>query len=335
MHSLYRPRRSHQATPFAVALVLHSGIWEILRTWKSLQACRLFQSHLRTKADMWRARRSAVCWNVWGRAGVGSVGVLGSTGTYAYLSRLERRRAVEVAVETLDGATPVIAGVGALRTDEACSFARDAAAAGADALLLAPVSYTPLTQEEAFRHFETVAAATDLPLCIYNNPGTTHFSFSLELLERLAAIPEIAAVKMPLPADGDIAGDLARLRSVLPEGFVIGYSGDWGCAEALLAGAESWFSVIGGLLPERAKELTRAAQAGDRDMARRVDSQLAPLWGLFKQHGSLRVIYSAAKLMGLVTAVPPRPILPLDTDVEAAVAAAIEPLSDVQGTPVP
>jgi 4-hydroxy-tetrahydrodipicolinate synthase len=216
------------------------------------------------------------------QAAVGSIGLLGSTGTYMYLSRSERRRAVEAAVEALEGAVPLIVGIGALRTDDACALARDAADAGACALLLAPVSYTPLTQEEAFQHYRTVAAATNLPLCIYNNPGTTHFAFGLDLLERLVTLPGIAAIKMPLPTDGDIATDLTLLRRALPQGFAIGYSGDWGCAEALLAGADTWFSVIGGLFPEVATRLTLSARAGKAEEARRIDAQLAPLWDLFK-----------------------------------------------------
>src|SRR5687768_4778966 len=115
-------------------------------------------------------------------AGVASVGLLGSTGSYMYLTRGERRRAIEAAVDCLGNGTPLIASVGALRTDDAEVLARDAQAAGADGLLLAPVSYTPLNDEEVFQHFAAVAAATELPLCIYNNPGTTHFSFSIELL---------------------------------------------------------------------------------------------------------------------------------------------------------
>ncbi|KAJ33166.1 dihydrodipicolinate synthase, partial [Agrobacterium tumefaciens] len=92
-------------------------------------------------------------------AAVDSVGILGSTGIYMYLTREERRRAIEAAAAILKGRRILMAGVGALRTDEAVALARDAEAAGADALLLAPVSYTPLTQEEAYHHFAAVAGA--------------------------------------------------------------------------------------------------------------------------------------------------------------------------------
>src|SRR6478735_3925693 len=81
-------------------------------------------------------------------AGVDSIAVLGSTGTYAYLERTERARALRAAVETIAGRVPLIAGIGSLRTSWSTELARDAERAGADALLLAPVSYTPLTEAE-------------------------------------------------------------------------------------------------------------------------------------------------------------------------------------------
>ena len=59
-------------------------------------------------------------------AGVHSIGLLGSTGTYAYLARDERRRAVKAAVESVRGRVPLVVGIGALRTDEAKALARDA-----------------------------------------------------------------------------------------------------------------------------------------------------------------------------------------------------------------
>src|SRR4051812_9114755 len=111
-------------------------------------------------------------------AGADSIGLLGSTGGYAYLRREARQHAVRVAVECVGGKIPMIVGVGALRTDEAQALARDAKMAGADGLLLAPMSYTPLTDEEVFQHFAAVAEASELPLCIYNNPSTTKFTFS-------------------------------------------------------------------------------------------------------------------------------------------------------------
>lgn len=262
-------------------------------------------------------------------AGVDSVGLLGSTGSYMYLARDERRRAVEAAVACLRGRTPLIVGIGALRTDEAQALARDAEKAGADGVLLAPVSYTPLLEEEVFEHFRAVASATGLPLCIYNNPATTHFSFSDALLARLAELPRIDGVKNPAPPPGEVAGAHRALRARVPADFAIGYSGDWLAAGAVLAGGVAWYSVVAGLLPEPALRLMRAAQAGHEAEARRIDALFAPLWALFRELGSYRVVHEAASGLGIVRAEPPRPILPLGPADRKRVMEAIEALSGV------
>jgi 4-hydroxy-tetrahydrodipicolinate synthase len=244
-------------------------------------------------------------------AGADSIGLLGSTGSYVYLSRNERRRAVEIAVECVGGKIPIIAGVGALRTDEAKALARDAKQAGADGVLLAPVSYLPLTEEEVYQHFVAVAETTDLPLCIYNNPGTTGFTFSDTLIARLSKITNIAAVKMPLPKERGFKDEIALLREATSEGFSIGYSGDWGAAEAMLSGADAWYSVVAGLLPVPSLRLARAAQAGNVEEARRLDHEFQPLWKLFKEFGSFRVMYLIAGILKIFQAEPPRPLLPI------------------------
>ena len=73
-------------------------------------------------------------------AGADSIGLLGSTGGYAYLTREERQRTVRAAVDCVGGQTPISVGVGARRPEEAETLARDARLAGADGLLLAPMS---------------------------------------------------------------------------------------------------------------------------------------------------------------------------------------------------
>jgi len=258
-------------------------------------------------------------------AKVDSIGLLGSTGTYAYLARDERRRAIEAAVEEVGGAVPVMAGVGALRTDAAVALARDAKAAGAGAGLLAPVSYTPLTDEEVFVHFQTVAGESELPLCIYNNPGTTHFTFSFDLEQRLSGVAGVVAVKNGSPASG-VAAQLADLRGRVPAGFSLGWSGDANVTEALLAGGDAWHSVIAGLFPQAALALGRVAQTGDADEARRLNARLAPLWALFAEYSGLRVVYAAATALGLVSTAPPRPILPLPLDAQTRVEAVVRDL---------
>lgn len=256
-------------------------------------------------------------------AGVDSIGLLGSTGTYAYLTRETRRRAVAVAAGAVAGRVPLLVGVGALRTDEAVHLAREAREAGAAAGLLAPVSYAPLTEEEVFVHFATVAEEGGLPLVIYDNPATTHFRFTPALVGRLAGLPGVVAAKCPGPAPAEAARTVAELRGAVPEGFPLGFSGDWNATEALIAGGVAWYGVAAGLFPRPCLEIVRAVQAGDADRARALDAAMAPLWELFKAHSSLRIVYGLAEDLGLARAVPPRPILPLPEPVRAQALATV------------
>jgi 4-hydroxy-tetrahydrodipicolinate synthase len=260
-------------------------------------------------------------------AGVESIGLLGSTGTYAYLTRDARRRAIEAGLRAADGRCPVMVGIGALRTDDAVCFGQDARAAGAHAVLLAPVAYVPLTDDEVAQHFTTVASEVGLPLCIYNNPTTTHFTFGETLLARLSEIPKIVAAKNPAPTGDRIDLEISNLRARVSSGFSLGYSGDWRAAEALIAGGDAWYSVLAGLFPGPCVELVSAVRRGDFEAARKLDRKLQPLWDLFQAFSSLRVVYAAANLLGLSTAQPPRPILPLTGPALARVAGVLESLA--------
>ena len=258
-------------------------------------------------------------------AGVDSIGLLGSTGTYPYLTRAERRRAIDAALAETGGRVPVLVGIGALRTDETLALAQDAKAAGATAGLLAAVSYLPLTEDEVFEHF-SVVARSGLPLCVYDNFSTTHFTFRPELVGRLSAIDGVVAFKGTAPGGAETQAHLAALRRVVPDGFSVGASFDVNCTEAMIAGADVWYSVAGGLFPERILAIVRAVARGDDAEARLLDAALSPLWDLFRDYSSLRVVYACLDLLGLGDAAPPRPILPLSDKARRRIAATLDEL---------
>lgn len=242
-------------------------------------------------------------------ANVDSIGVLGSTGNYAYLTMVERARVLRLAVEHA-GNVPVIAGIGALRTRDVLTLAEDAQSAGADGVLLPPMSYQKLSADEVFGLYETVAHALSLPLCVYDNPGTTQFMFSDELHGQIAQLPNVASIKIPGVPGGaaEARSRVDRLRAQIPSRVTVGVSGDGFAANGLNAGCDAWYSVIGGVFPATALAITRAAQAGNAQEATRLSERLQPLWQLFSEYGgSLRVVATAAELRGLVQ----RPCLPL------------------------
>ena len=262
-------------------------------------------------------------------ADVDAIGILGSTGSYPYLSREERRRALDAALDAANGRVPVIAGVGALRTSDAVAFAQDAKAAGCAAGLLSAMSYLPLSQAEVYEHFATVARMGELPICIYDNPGTTRFQFSDDLLRQLAQVENIAAIKNPTFSPEATASHLEAQRLLLPTGFPIGYSGDWCCADAMIAGADAWYSVLGGILPVPCVAIVRAAQAGNGDEARRLNDTLQPVWGLFRKYTSYRTMYEMARQLDLCEVEPPRPILPVCDAAKAEIADVLRSLPEI------
>ena len=256
-------------------------------------------------------------------AGVDGVGALGSTGSYPFLTRDERRRALDVAVAAADGRVPILAGVGHLRTNQAILSARDAKAAGVRVGLLAPMSYIPLTDEEVFEHFSAVAREGGLPICIYNNPIATHFTMSEALISRLSVIPGVVALKTPAPPAEQVADCVAGLRKATPNSFAVGFSTDLNVTEALIAGGDAWYSVLAGIWPEPCIEIVRAVGLSDIERARMIDARLKPIWELFRKLTSLRVVYATARVLGLAQADPPRPILPLSGAAVAEVEAVM------------
>mgnify|MGYP000847654792 CR=1 FL=1 len=247
-------------------------------------------------------------------ARVDSVGVLGSTGSYAYLTRDQRRR-VTIMAKQHAGSIPVMVCVGAVSTDAVLHLADDAQAAGADALLLPAVSYQSLLDEEVFSLFETVTRHVSVPVCIYDNPGTTHFTFTDELHGRLSSLEKVHSVKIPGVPDSPTAATerVNALRQHLRPGVTIGVSGDAYAGLGLNAGCEVWYSVCGGLFPIMAKQITEAAMANDYERVTTLTTRLEPLWALFRKYGgSIRVISAAAGILGLTdNDCLPRPLQPL------------------------
>jgi 4-hydroxy-tetrahydrodipicolinate synthase len=227
-------------------------------------------------------------------AGVDSIGALGSTGSYAYLTREDRATVARLAVENA-GDVPVIVGVGGLRTAAVLAYADDAQKAGAKALL-----------------FATVTRHISVPLVVYDNPGTTNFVFGDDLYKAIANLPNVSSIKIPgVPVELDEARSrIQALRTLLPSHVEIGVSGDAVSTTGLNAGCDVWYSVIGGLFPKTALSIVRASQAGNAEEASRIANHLEPLWSLFARHGgSLRVVAAAAELLGLVSSPSlPRPL---------------------------
>ncbi|BDX08628.1 dihydrodipicolinate synthase family protein [Planctobacterium marinum] len=234
-------------------------------------------------------------------ARVDSICAMGSTGLYSYLS-LEQKRSVAKATVELAGDIPVMAGIGALRTADVLKNAQAMQQAGVKAVLLAPVSYHPLQEHEVYALYETVCNNLSVPLCVYENPGVTQFSFSDDLYQAVARLPNVAAVKIPGTPFVDESGSerLQTLRTLLPEGTAIGVSGDKFGTAGMAAGCDLWLSVVGGLFPKTVLRLISSVNANNSAEAQLKSQQLQGLWSLFvKNKGGMRVMATAAAILGI------------------------------------
>ena len=240
-------------------------------------------------------------------AAVNSLGVLGSTGSYAYLSREQRMQVVRQA-KSHAGSVPMMVGIGAVGTDQVLRLADDAQRAGANALLLPVMAYQPLSDEEILTFYQTVCRHVSVPVCVYDNPVTTHISLSDELKSAIAALPGIASMKIPGPASHEVAQRVQSLRRQLPA---------------------VWYSVCGGLFPNVAQEIVAAARRGEAQRATAISARLEPLWMLFRKYGgSLRVTAAAATILGMCAEdCLPRPLLPLSPEAFSEIAETLRRLN--------
>ncbi|GLX78335.1 dihydrodipicolinate synthase family protein [Thalassotalea insulae] len=245
-------------------------------------------------------------------ARVDSICATGSTGLYPYLTCDELSAVAKCTVELADN-IPVMAGIGALRTADVLRNAEAVQKAGVSAVLLAPVSYHPLKENEVFSLYQRVTAELSVPLCVYENPGVTNFTFSDELYHNVSHLPKVAAIKIPgMPfATEQGVERLAQLRNIVPETVAIGVSGDKFGAAGIAAGCDLWLSVLGGLFPHTVKRLIHAAQSDQKviQSAKKLDG----LWELFARNkGGMRVMATAANILGYseVNCLP-QPLSPL------------------------
>lgn len=263
-------------------------------------------------------------------SGVDAITVLGSSGSFAYLSSAERRQVVRRAVDAVKRANPdlpLYAGVSAVATAELLEHVADAVDAGIDGLLVSTVSYVPLDEDEVAHQCRLVAAASQLPICLYSNPSTTNFAFSLELIAELAKEPTIRGVKETAPDTATFAARYQRLRQLVPEDFSHGMSGDTLIADAGFA-ADAWHSGPASVLPIHFAALRDALADGDPARAAALRDELAPLLHEFNSLRKLSNLYALARAAGIEAGEPRLPLLPIAGSSRRDLARLLEPLGE-------
>jgi 4-hydroxy-tetrahydrodipicolinate synthase len=265
--------------------------------------------------------------------GVHGIWVLGTTGEFASFDRRERAEAVRAAVEAADGRVPVVANISDAATRLAIEHAREAAAAGADALALLPPYYYLNEADELLEHFRRVRQAVDLPLLAYNIPQNVKVKFGVDTILRLGEEGTIVGLK-------DSQNDLdwfrqvmtgARQRGIALRGFLgTRYLIDAG----LLAGAHGAIPGVANIAPRLCVECYEAARRGDFEASDRATAKLIAvtrLGGLARggsaTAGNFATMKAALKRWGVLsTSLVTAPLRNLSEEEEARVAETVAKL---------
>ena len=200
--------------------------------------------------------------------GVKALLVNGTTGEPATIDIEDEFELTKITVEMAKGTgVKVIVGAGSNYTAQAIRKAKFNAEAGADANLVVTPYYNKTSQRGLIEHYKAVAAASDLPLIMYNVPGRTGMKISVDTVVELAKVPNIVAMK-------DATDDIAYAMEVLTRTKDMDFDLYSGCDDNILpfiaAGGKGVISVLSNLYPRETEMFAQAALKGDLELARKM-----------------------------------------------------------------
>ena len=200
--------------------------------------------------------------------GVKALLVNGTTGEPATIDIEDEFELTKITVEMAKGTgVKVIVGAGSNYTAQAIRKAKFNAEAGADANLVVTPYYNKTSQRGLIEHYKAVAAASDLPLIMYNVPGRTGMKISVDTVVELAKVPNIVAMK-------DATDDIAYAMEVLTRTKDMDFDLYSGCDDNILpfiaAGGKGVISVLSNLYPRETEMFAQAALKGALELARKM-----------------------------------------------------------------
>ncbi len=239
-------------------------------------------------------------------AGVHFLVPLGTTAETPALTPEEKVRLLKIAKDHAAG-RPLLVGCGANSFDGTMANIRLLEPLGPDAFLVVVPYYNKPTPEGQYRYFKAVAAATQVPVVIYNVPGRTGANMTAATALRLAAdCPNIIGIK---EASGNYAQGSELIRRA-PEGFAV-LSGDDDLTFALMAtGAHGVISVASNVLPGAVAAMTGALEDGDLNAARDLHHYLSPLYKACFVESNPIPVKAALSILGLCTDTVRLPLAP-------------------------
>jgi 4-hydroxy-2-oxoglutarate aldolase len=255
-------------------------------------------------------------------AGLSGVVIAGSTGEAALLDESERSSLVEVAREIVPRGRALIVGAGAESTRYAIRLAKNAAARGADAVLVvAPHYYSAaMTSEVLLKHYRAVADASPIPVILYNIPKYMHFAIPAHVVGELARHPNIIGIK-DSSGNREVMAGFAEARS--PSFSLISGSGAL-LQHALGLGATGGILGVSLFAPSLPLEIHAAMKRGDVAAATHAQERLAPMHMRIVAELAVAGVKAALDLVGLKGGALRAPLQALGPAERAEVASLIK-----------
>jgi len=242
--------------------------------------------------------------------GIHSIISTGSTGEFAFLNEQERLRVMDVTLDEVNKKVPVYVGTAACSTYETIKYTQQAQQANADGVMVVSPFYGHLDQEELFYHFSTVAQNIDIPIIIYNNPGTSGSDILAPTVARLSQFKNIGAIK----ESTGIMQRVAEITRLCGDQIEVLCGCDTLVLEMFLMGIEGWVAAPANVIGKQCVELYKlAVEQKDFERARELYFKLLPLTDLFESSGKyVQLAKAGLEMIGRPIGEPRKPLLPPD-----------------------
>jgi len=249
------------------------------------------------------------------QTGTDAIVLAGTTGESPTLTHQEEFELFKV-VRKAFPERKIIAGTGSNCTRTAVSSTKEAAELGMDGVLQVVPYYNRPSQEGCYQHFKAVAEATSLPVMLYNIPGRTGRNLEPETVARLAELPTIFSIK---EAAGSV-DQVKAIRKLTPPEFLI-YSGDDGLTlDFMTEGAVGIVSVAAHIVGNQMAQMIKAFVAGDSETARRLETELRPIFEVLFITSNPTPLKAALPLFGFKVGNPRLPLVAATTEEIAIIA---------------
>lgn len=233
--------------------------------------------------------------------------ILATTGETPTLTKDEKLKIKQLVIETVGNKVPILMGCGGNNTADVVDELKTGDFSGIDGILSVCPYYNKPSQEGLYQHFKAIAAATKLPVVLYNVPGRTSVNLKAETTVRLARdCNNIVAIK-------EASGSLEQVDEIIknkPDSFDV-ISGDDALTFPMIAcGAAGVISVIGNALPKEFSRMIRLEMNGEMESARKIHHKFTDLFSLLFVDGNPAGVKAMLHEMGMIENVLRLPLVP-------------------------